>query len=100
MLEENATPDKTKAELFAENPDRFEDLEKVLMVVKRNEDGQLMILNQVSTVEELWIVKGAVEQNVNIRVAVAQQKQQIMKPKIVTGNGKGIINAVRNGFRK
>ncbi len=45
-------PEPSKAELFAENPDRFEDLKKCLLVVKRNDDGKMMFLIQCETEEE------------------------------------------------
>lgn len=59
MSGEQQEQQKTKAELFAENPDRFEDLKTVLIVVKRDpESNKIMILNQCQTIEEAFIVEG------------------------------------------
>jgi hypothetical protein len=100
MDQEQEQP-KTKAELFAENPDRFEDLQGVLLVVKRHpEDGRLMVLNQIANTDDCWLVKGYVEQQINIRAAQCQMKQEAMNPKIVKANGHGIINGARNLFKK
>ena len=47
-------PEKTKAEMFAENPDRFEDAKKCFLLVKRNQHGILVnCVNALS--EQEWL---------------------------------------------
>ena len=51
--EPTPVPQKTKAELFAENPDRFQDLEEVIIQVSRHpENGMLGILMRFGVNEE------------------------------------------------
>ena len=47
---------KTKAEIFAENPDRFEDIKNVSLIVKPM-DGSYGILINVQTLNEVDIIK-------------------------------------------
>ena len=90
--------EKSKEELFQENPERFEDLKNCLLVVKRDpETKRLLVLNQSESIDESFIIEGYVrDAMVAFRAAVrAEAKSNIVKP-----NGKGIMNFARNGFRK
>jgi len=109
---ENTQPEKTKAELFAENPDRFEDLEKVLVMVKRHpETGQLGIIINPSAgremsfseaYEECLKLKSYVEHKlgkyldgVELKAAQRAKMTEIQKP-----NGSNFMNGIRSLGRK
>ena len=97
-MTEEIQPEKSKAELFSENPERFEDLKNTLLVVKRNEDGNMVVLNQCQTVEESYVVEGYVQEaSAAFRGAVRVrdlQTKKIIQPK------HGIMNGARNMFRR
>lgn len=88
--------EKSKAELFQENPDRFEDLKNCLLVVKRDpESKKLFVLNQCETIEESFIVEGYVKDaNMAFRAATRVRAAQtgIAKPN-------GFLNGIR-GLKK
>lgn len=91
--------DKTKAELFAENSDRFEDLKDCLLVVKIDpETKKLMILNQCRNFDESFIIEGYVKESmIGYRTALrikAAKTQDIVKPNGM-GNPHGIMDFIR-----
>ena len=91
-------PEKSKETLFAENPERFEDLKNCMLVVKRDpETKRLLVLNQCESIDESFILEGYVRDAMAaFRAAVrAEAKSKIVKP-----SGKGIMDFARNGFRK
>jgi hypothetical protein len=80
-------PQKTKEELFQENPDRFEDLKNCLMVVKRDTDtNKIMILNQCKDIEEGFIVEGYIKDAMAAFRGALRMKQA--QEGIVKANGK------------
>ena len=92
-------PEKSKEELFAENPERFEDLKNCMLVVKRDpETKRLLVLNQCESIDESFILEGYVKDAMaSFRAAVRKEAaSRIVKP---NGNGK-MMDFVRNGFRK
>ena len=91
-------PEKSKSEIFQENPERFEDLKNCLLVVKRDpETKRLLVLNQSESIDECFIIEGYVRDAMAaFRAAVRAEA----KSNIVKANGKGIMNFARNGFRK
>lgn len=98
MSEGCGTPEKSKDELFAENPERFEDLKNCLLVVKRNEEGKMVILNQCESIDEAILVEGYTHDAMlafrgAMRVRAAQSG--IVKP-----GQNGFLNGVRNLGRK
>ncbi len=89
-------PEKTKEEVFAENPERFEDMKNCLLVVKRDpESNKIMILNQCKDVEENMIVEGYIRDGMaahrNALRIRAANTASIIKPK-----GNGFFNGLRN----
>ena len=92
-------PEKSKAEIFAENPERFEDLKNCLLVVKRDpETKRLVILNQAESIEDCFVIEGYVrDAMMAFRNAVRARAAAVG---IAKPNGKGIMNFARNGFRK
>ena len=44
----DAPEEKTKAELFAENPDQFENLKDVLLCIKKVDGKHMVMINQMS----------------------------------------------------
>lgn len=87
-------PEKSKEELFQENPERFEDLKNCLLVVKRDPETQkIMILNQCQSIDEAFITEGYVTDGMAAfrnAVRVKQMETQIIKPK-----QNGFMNGIR-----
>lgn len=78
---------KTKAELFAENPDRFEDLSLCKIVIKKDpESGKFLVLNQCENIEDAFIVEGYMREALEAyRNAVRVQKA---KGSIISAGGR------------
>ncbi len=101
MAEEIKVPGetpKTKAELFASDPDRFIDAQEVLFVIGRNPEGKLMIMNRCMTMADCKDVRfeadmSTLERIGLIRAEAAKQKSSIVKPNAFM-NG---IRAMKNG---
>ena len=88
-------PEKSKEELFAENPERFEDLKNCILLIKRDpETKRLLVLNQCESIDEGFIVEGYVRDAMAaFRAAVRKEAaSRIVKP---NGNGK-MMDFVRN----
>ena len=93
-------PQKTKAELFAEDPDRFEDIHSVLLIVKRDPEKGVMVMNRCLRREDLRDVQFEVNLAVLQRhgeLLAAAAQQGIVKP---GANGHGFMNGIRNIGRK
>lgn len=92
--------EKSKQELFAENPDRFEDLKNCLLVVKRDpETKQIMILNQCTNIEESFIVDGYIKDGMTAyrtALRVRQAQTGIVKP---TAKNPGFLKGLANHLR-
>ena len=103
-MEESKTPDKpqpekTKEELFAENPERFIDSEDVVLCVKRTPQGTMLMMRS-RTPQELLLAMAEVQIAVMNRVSDARKEVgQARKDGIMPSKG-GIISAVRGGFFK
>ena len=92
------TEPKTKAELFAENPERYEDLKEVLIVVKKvqTEDGgyDYAILNQCESIRECEMIETRLRDamfswRASIRLRSQQEteknKSKIVRPSMLQG---------------
>ena len=103
-------PEKTKAELFAENPDRFEDAKKCFLLVKRNQHGILVIcINPMSeqeiyadpmtlkdTFESLHLLRSYVDRE--ITKSIAQVEAKIHETSLsLNGKKKGIFPRLTRG---
>lgn len=62
--------EKTKKELFDENPERFEDLEKVAMVIKKNEEGRWMAFINPMSEADAYFIRGFAEDKIREYQAV------------------------------
>lgn len=104
-------PEKTKAELFAEDPDRFVDRKSLLVSVERHpEYGVLGIAINIGregqTANDAMQEAGSVQSFINRKMTkfVDKIEEALIKRSqataIVKSNGKGIIDFARNGFRK
>ena len=96
VIPEPILPAEAKKEKFLLNPDQFEDLENVLCSCKRDGAGNVLVLLNVKSVQDCWIVKGAIETNVNMAIGQFLQKQAqtalIKKGIVAPGNGGGPRN--------
>ena len=98
MSELIPVPEKSKEELFQENPERFEDLKSCILVVKRDpETKKLLVLNQCESIEESFITEGYIKDAMSLfrnAVRIKMAKTGIVKPKV-----NGFMNGLR-GMRK
>ena len=51
-------PEKTKAELFAENPDRFEDTNDILLCIKKVEGKYMFMLDPRMSDIDAYVIRG------------------------------------------
>ena len=90
------TPEKSKAELFAENPDRFVDMETLVIATMQTEDGLSMYIN--GKMKRNDVVRAMAEIQIAIMrdviYADAAKAQRIIKPQ------GSIIGAARNRLFK
>ena len=116
--EKGTTPEpieKSKAELFAEDPDRFADRQSLLFSVERHPQykvlGHMMNIAREGmtgnqALEEAMVVQKFIERKLThyIDALEINIKKRAEAVGIVGANGKkpqgGIINAVRNGFKR
>lgn len=89
---EPTPPEKTKAELFAENPDAFIDARNLIVAMQRTPKGPALLM-QFSSRHEAIMTLGELE--TSILAQIIQSDQERAKQRIVPAKG-GIINAVRN----
>lgn len=87
------TEEKTKEQLFAENPDRFEDLENILFAVKRNEEGRLIVLTKQMSTDDLCRVRC-------ITADTLREYSMLQRIEKAKQNGAGIIKPGENGFKQ
>ena len=91
-------PEKSKAELFAENPDRFVDLAEIVFAVFRDpETGEVnKTLPQCRSIQETYIAEGYTRDSLALYRAALREKSKASR--IVPANGKnpGFIAGLRN----
>ena len=97
MIDNPNPPSKTKAEAFAEEPDRFVDSHTLIFAIARTPEGMGCLCNPKDTDEaRRTMVFSNMELSKKIMILEAKAKQS----KIIPAPG-GIMNAVRSGmFRK
>ena len=93
-MSEHKIKEEQKKKAFEENPDRFVNTEDCLMIVKRNEEGQIAVMNLVTKIQDIvdmkyWIGFRLDERAFQIQMAKAKNPV-IAKPVMVDSNGKPI----------
>ena len=102
-IQPEETPQKTKAELFAENPDRFVDLTEIVFAIFRDPETNKIsrTLTQMESIEESFVVEGRTRESCEtFRMMVRTKAAQTKSIQVVKGNGKGIMNGARNLFKR
>ena len=87
---------KTKAELFAENPDRFIDsAECPLLVIRDIESGQLKNISINCDIDESFIIEGRMAEAFRAYRAALRQKMAKTGLSVVKKNGNGFLGGLR-----
>lgn len=85
--------DKKKA--FEENPDRFVDIEDILIAAMRREDGAIAVMNNITKVQDIIDCTFWVEDAMKVRcmqIRLNNEKTQLIKkPTLVNGQGQKIV---------
>ncbi len=81
---------KTKAEIFAEDPDRFIDTHDLIIAIVKGENQSLLPLVGAKGISgiETFAVAGIVEEIMTSIRAQMRERAQATKPVIVSPNGK------------
>lgn len=82
MSEEIKVP-STKAELFAQDPDRFIDAQEVLFVIGRDPEGRLMIMNRCMTMADCKDVRFEADMSTLERIGLIRAEAAKNRSKIV-----------------
>jgi len=89
--QENSNETKSKAELFAENPDRFEDLTECVLVIKRTEkeNGKagMSVMVQAQSDNEAILAKEYAKRALDAFSAQLAMRSAQSESRIVTPNG-------------
>ncbi len=97
MIDTPKTPEPTKAELFAQNPDRFVDSQDLIIAIMRSPEGSMLYLNPRSRLE-IVATLGEVQVALTREAFVYDEKARALREKIVRPGTGGIINAARRGI--
>ncbi len=89
---------KSKAELFAENPDNFIDISEIVICIVRSPQGPAMLCKPINRAEAI-MARG--ECDIALFKTIMENDLRNKQSQVVTPPKGGIINAVRKGmFRR